>query len=121
MSFEFEFSQGGSSVPAGAYKGKFHRVENREKNEHGNSIRLIWKITRGDHEGEEASRIVGIDRPPTAKNALGRILSGLAGKLFEPGDKINIEDYIGKVYVLDVRDAPGGNGTRVEACIQDLD
>ena len=120
MSYEFEFSQGADSVPVGTYRGKFARVEDREKNEHGNSIRLVWTVQGGEHDGREATRIVGVDRPPTKKNALGRIFEGLAGKQFEPGDKVNLNDYVGTVYILDVREAPGGNGTRVESVITNM-
>jgi len=111
---EFEFSKGGDSVPPDTYKGRFDRVEEREPNEHGESVRFVWTITAGDQSGREATRICGVDRPPTAKNALGRILGGLAGKSLEIGQKIRVEDYVGRLYLLQVVDAPGGNGTRVE-------
>jgi hypothetical protein len=111
---EFEFSKGGDSVPVGTYKAKLDRVEEREKNEHGNSVRFVWKVVGGEQDDREATRIVGIDRPPTAKSALGRVLSGLAGGSFEVGQKIRVEDYVGRFFLLQVQDAPGGNGTRVE-------
>lgn len=120
MAIEFEFSKGGESVPAGMYKAKFVRVEDREKNEHGASVRFVWEVTTGEHTGREATRICGIDRPPTAKNGLGRILSGLAGKQYEPGDKIRPDDFVGRLYLLDVKDAPGGNGTRVETVMPNM-
>jgi hypothetical protein len=120
MSLEFEFSKGAESVPAGMYKAAFARVEDREKNEHGESVRFVWTVEGGEYDGREATRIVGIDRPPTAKNGLGRILSGLAGKQYEPGDKIRPDEFVGKVYLLDVKDAPGGNGTRVETCMPNM-
>jgi len=114
---DFEFSAGIESPPAGMYKATFDRVEDREKNEHGNSVRFVWEITEGEHQGREASRIVGIDRPPSKKNALGRLLAGLGGKAFEPGDKVSPDEFVGKSYLLQVADAPGGNGTRVETCM----
>ena len=111
---DFEFSAGNENPPSGMYKGVFDRVEPREKNEHGNSVRFVWRITEGDQAGREASRICGIDRPPSAKNALGRVLAGLAGKSFEVGEKVSPDDFIEKPFLLQIADAPGGNGTRVE-------
>ena len=114
---EFEFSAGAESPPAGMYKGDFDRVETREKNEHGESVRFIWIISEGELQGREASRIVGIDRPPSSKNGLGRLLGGLAGRSLEVGEKISPDSFVGRPYLLQVADAPGGNGTRVESCM----
>ena len=113
MSYEFEFSAG-EGVPAGMYKGRFDRVESREKNEHGESVRFVWIVAEGDHKDGIATRICGVDRKPTPKNALGRILAGLAGRSVEIGEKITADDFIGNEYLLQVADAPGGTGTRVE-------
>ena len=111
---DFEFSAGNENPPSGMYKGTFSRVESREKNEHGESVRFVWKITEGECMDREATRICGIDRPPSAKNALGKMLAGLAGKSFEIGEKVSPDDFVGRPYLLQIADAPGGNGTRVE-------
>ena len=114
---EFEFSEGGGGPPAGMYKARLDRVEPREKNEFGNAVRFVFKVTVGDHADEEASRIVGVDRPPTSKNALGRLLAGLNGGPISVGQKIDPGAFIGREYLLQVGEAPHGNGTRVESVL----
>ena len=112
---KFEMGQGGG-IPVGTYQAEFVRVESREPNQHGQSCMFVWAVTSGDEAGHETTRICGIDRPPTKKNALGRILEGLADTSFEVGDGIDIENYVGQRYLVQVGDSPQGSGTRVESC-----
>ena len=48
------------------------------------------------------------------KNRLGRILGGLVGKPVVAGETISVEPCIGKSFLIQVEEAPSGNGsTRV--------
>ena len=74
---------------------------------------MLLDVTEGDHAGEVASSIYGTERPPSPGNRLGRALGGLRGNPVMPGEKINVEPFIGKPYLIQVEKAPGGNGTRI--------
>lgn len=111
---EFQVTAGGSSVPAGMYKGLFEGAEPTEPHaEYGKGVRFKFKVQGGEQDGQEASVICGLEKPASPKNRLGRILGGLTGKAVEPGQTITVEQYIGKQYLLQVEAAPSGTGTRV--------
>jgi hypothetical protein len=42
------------------------------------------------------------------------MLSGLVGRALKEGEQINLDDFVGKLYLIIVAAGPGG-GTRVEA------
>ncbi len=115
MSLQFQIEQGGSTVPAGAFRARFTEVGDTEHEEYGAGLRFVWKVVGGDHDGEETSRITGIK--PTPKNALGKILAGLTGGGIEVGQTVDIESCIGREYLINVGETKGG-GTRVESVIR---
>jgi hypothetical protein len=112
MDLNFEITAGGSSVPAGMYRATFDRVEESSHEEFGSGVKWVFKVTEGAHSGEEASRITG-DRP-TPKNAAGRMISGLSGQAAKPGVRVTLEACVGREFLIQVADAPGGSGTRIE-------
>ena len=115
---EFLISNGVSSVPAGVYRATYISVEETDPHpEYGRGVRFRFKVTSGEYDGQEASVICGIEKPPTPKNRLGKILGGLAGNPVQPGQSINAELFIGKSYMIQVGPAPSGTGTRIETVI----
>lgn len=111
---QFQVTAGGSSVPVGMYRGTFSGVEVQPPHpELGKGVRFKFKVVGGDHDGEEATVICGIDKPASPKNRLGRVLGGLAGSPVQPGQTITVDSFVGKTYLLQVEQAPNGTGTRV--------
>lgn len=111
---QFQVTAGGSSVPVGMYRAVFSGVEEQPPHpEYGKGVRFTFKISGGDHDGEDATVICGIEKPASPKNRLGRVLGGLAGAPVQPGQTINVDQYAGKVYLIQVEQAPNGTGTRV--------
>lgn len=111
---QFQVTAGGSSVPAGMYRGPFLGVEETEPHaEYGRGCRFKFKVQGGEHDGEEASVICGIEKPASPKNRLGRVLGGIVGKPVEPGQVIDVTPFVGKTYLFQVEAAPNGNGTRI--------
>ncbi len=115
MSMQFTIEQGGSTVPAGAFRAKFTGVEDTEHEEYGAGFRFVFKVVGGDHDGEDATRITG-DRA-TSKNALGKMLAGITGGGIEVGQQVDIEACVEKEYLINVGETKGG-GTRVESVIR---
>lgn len=107
---DFTVSSGSCDVPPGMYRAPFVRYEETAPHpEFGRGVKFAFKIDGG----EEATRICSIEKPPTARNSLGRILSGLLGRPLEVGERLNVDACIGKQYLIQVEAAPGGNGSRV--------
>ena len=111
---QFQVTAGGSSVPVGMYRATFSGVEEQPPHpEFGKGVRFTFKVVGGEHDGEEATVICGIEKPASPKNRLGRVLGGLAGSPVVPGQTITVDQYVGKTYLLQVETAPNGTGTRV--------
>jgi hypothetical protein len=114
MSLSFQVSAGGSTVPVGMYKAIFVSVEETPPHaEFGKGCRFSFKVVGGEHDGEEASVICGMEKPASPKNRLGRILGGLVGKPVAPGETITLDQCVGKTFLIQVEQAPSGTGTRV--------
>jgi hypothetical protein len=115
MVMSFAVSAGGSTVPVGMYKAIFAGVEDTPPHaEYGRGVRFKFKVVGGEHDAEEATVICGIEKPASPKNRLGRVLGGIVGKPVAIGETITVDQYIGKTYLIQVEQAPGGNGsTRV--------
>ena len=111
---EFQVSSGGSSVPIGMYRATFAGHEATPNHpEYGRGVKFIFKVTGGDHDGEDATVICGMEKPASPKNRLGRILGGLAGNPVQAGQTVTVDQYVGKVYLIQVEAAPSGTGTRI--------
>jgi hypothetical protein len=118
---KFQVTAGGSSVPAGMYKGTFLGVEETPPHaDYGRGCRFKFKVVGGEHDGEEASVICGIEKPASPKNRLGRVLGGITGKPVEPGQTISVEQYVGRSYLFQVEAAPSGTGTRISTIMPDF-
>ena len=114
MSLQFEIGSGGSCVAPGNYRAKFVGVEPTEHEEFGAGLKWIWKVSTGDKAGEVASRIT--TPSPTLKNACGRMISGITGQSLTAGSKVNLDEFVGKEFLLQVGSTPSGS-SRVESVI----
>ena len=97
-------------VPAGSYIGRFVGAEPTET-KLGKALRWTWEVLSGPHVGAKASRITPPE--PTTRNACGRILSGITGKVLTTGEEHDPQTYVGRTYLLVVAACDGG-GSRVE-------
>jgi len=63
MAMQFQDSAGGGP-PVGMYKATFAGVEETPPHpEFGKAVRFKFKIVGGEHDGEEATVICGIEKP----------------------------------------------------------
>jgi len=101
-------------VPVGSYTAKFAGIEPTTSEQYGAGYRWKWEITAGAQAGQAASRTTGTT--PTEKNGCGAMLRGLIGGELAVGQEIDIEQYIGRNYMLVVA-ATASGATRVEAIV----
>jgi hypothetical protein len=106
----FEVKAGGGP-PAGLYTAKFLTVESTRHQEYGPGLKFFFEIIGGDHNGERTSRIT--NDSPTPKNAAGRMLAGIIGEALTPGSKIDLTQYVGRQFLIEVENMP--NGTRISS------
>src|SRR5262249_51526918 len=97
----------------GAYAGIEPQAPNAEK---GFGAGIRWKLTidAGPHIGQTASRITSAT--PTPKNSCGKMLSGLIGRALKEGEQINLDEYVGKRYMIVIGAGQNG-GTRIEVIV----
>jgi hypothetical protein len=108
----------GSCVPPGFYAAQFLGCEETEPHpEYGRGVRFKFRIVGGDQDGAQASVIVGLEKPPTPKNRLGRVLGGLAGAPVAPGMTISVDQYVGRNFLISVQQVGSGQGTRIETIV----
>jgi hypothetical protein len=119
MDDEIEISHG-SGPPPGAYACTFDGIQpskaddpNLEK--YGPSWKFVWTVADGPHKGIQATRITGTK--PTAGNACGKLLAGLAGGAVAGGQRMRWRDAIGKKFLVVVEPTASGKGTRVTSCV----
>jgi len=110
MNMQFEVKAGGGP-PAGFYRAKFLAVEPTEHEEYGQSVKVVFEVSDGEHKGEQATRTTSAS--PTPKNAAGRMLAGITGLSLTPGAKIDLAAFVGKEYLLQVEATADGAGTRI--------
>ena len=110
MTLQFEVSQSGGP-PAGFYRAKFLDVEPTSHEEYGAGLKFVFEIVDGDHLGEQATRITS--EKPTLKNAAGRMVSGISGKSLKAGIAVDLEPFVGHVYLIQVSDTDSGTSTRI--------
>ena len=101
-----------AGAPAGHHSATFTDAFEMppSDNGYGPAMKLVWTLD----DGTEASRICGIQ--PTARNATGKLLSGLLGRQLEPNADWDITPCIGQRYLIVVEMSESGNGTRVTSC-----
>jgi len=100
-------------VPPGNYLARFSRIENVE-NQYGTAIRWVFTINSGPYTSKEISRFTTPDF--TLTNAAGKMAEGVAGRKLEADEEIDLDQYFGKLYQVEVELAPKGESTRVARC-----
>lgn len=115
---ELTLTMTAGGVPAGAYVGEFVGVEPFEggQEDYGEAVLLRWRITGGEHDGAEATRIVSKKFSP--KSGLAKFAVALAGRAIAPGEAFSFASVVGVRGSLVVAETPSGSGTRVEAFIR---
>jgi hypothetical protein len=113
---EMKLTVSAGGVPAGNYVAKFKGIEpyQDKENKYGEGLRWTWQVEKGPHAGQTASRITGCS--PSPKNACGKILSGLLNRPVQPSEEVDINDFVGKSYLIVVGAAE--SGTRVETVLE---
>lgn len=76
---------------------------------------MAWRfqILEGPESGKQADRISG--RQPSPKNVCGRFLAAVSGQILKDGMEVDLEQYVGKKYRINVVQKESGNGT----CVSD--
>jgi hypothetical protein len=100
------------SWPRRVYLAKFLGVEASPSNEYGEGRRWPFEVVSGPQKGSKTSRVTG--QSPSLKNGCGKIVTGLTGKPLTPGDDIDVDLFIGKIYLIVVANTEGG-GTRIDS------
>jgi hypothetical protein len=101
------------SLPVGEYVARFIGCENSNHSEYGDGVAWKFEITDGPCKGRQVSRVTSPE--PTDKNACGRIIGGLAGGRIDRGAEIDVDQFIGREYLITVGENSTGTGTRVES------
>jgi hypothetical protein len=70
-----------------------------------------FEVAEGSDKGKIASRISG--KHPNPKNIAGRLMAAVSGKYLKPGVEINLDQYVGKLYLITVEPTSTGKGTRI--------
>lgn len=101
-----------SAPPAGIYSGEFMGVEETNHEQYGPGAVFKWKITAGEHAGKIASRTCKPEA--TMANVTGKMIAGLLGGQFKPGE-VSLEACVGRKYTVVVGPTKDGQRTRVES------
>jgi len=109
-----KFTMTNDGVPVGNYPVEFTGAEEFE-NEYGPGVRLKWKVTGGDQEGSEPTRIVSAKLSP--KSNLFKFVSALKGSKPEAGEEIDLDSLTGIKGMAIVGETDSG-ATRVETFIR---
>lgn len=100
-------------VPVGSYLAIFLSIDPID-NQYGPALRWVFEITSGPYISKTISRFT---RPEfTTNNAAGKMLNGIVGRQVEADEEIDLSDYFGKLYQIEVKESPKGESVRVERC-----
>lgn len=114
---EFIVSSGG--LPPGAYSAQFvgaePYTENQEK--YGPGVSLKFRVTAGEHAGEEASRICAAKLTP--KSSLGKFAVALKGSAIAAGESFNFASYVGSNGTILVEQTENG-GSKITTFLRSL-
>jgi hypothetical protein len=108
----FSFNNTNDSVPVGQYEARFVGVEDTNHDEYGPGVAWKFEITSGIHKGQQTSRVTSPE--PTRKNSCGNMIRSLAGGRVDEGEMIDVDQFIGRKYLITVGENSTGTGTRVE-------
>src|SRR5262245_43177237 len=87
-------------LPIGSYRGILKSIEDANHDEFGAGVRFTFLIEHGAEKGQECQVTCNSERPPTAKNRLGRMLSGLSGRKLQPGESCDASAFVGRKFVF---------------------
>ena len=104
----------GEGVPAGSYWATFAGVE-PVNNEFGDGLRWQFQVASGPHKGSKTSRTT--QPKPSPKNGCGKVLMGLLGRSLNAGETFDVEQFVGKTYLIVVAQTENG-GSRVDSVTQ---
>ena len=104
----------GEGVPAGSYLATFAGIE-PVNNEFGDGLRWQFTVVAGPQKGCKASRTT--QPKPSPKNGCGKVLTGLLGRQLNPGESLDVEQFVGQTYLIVVAQTESGS-TRVESVTQ---
>jgi len=109
-----------SAVPAGSYNASFIGIESYKQNvdKFGLGVVVKFKITSGDHKGEEASRICS--NKFNTKSNLYMFARALLGRELAIGEAFDFKDHIGTKGMVVVERTEGGS-TRVATFLRSPD
>ena len=106
---------GGDPVPVGGYEAAFAGLEQTEHPEVGPGVAWRFRILTGDQRDRIATRVTG--ESPSLKNAAGRLLSAITGAALAAGQEVDLQEFVGREFMISVEPSPSGQGTRVGAVI----
>lgn len=109
----FGFTIKSKDCPAGIHRARFNGAENTTHAEYGDGLKFEFEVIDGEHKGMRACRYTSAD--PTPRNAAGRLMADLYGAKPTNGLAVDLDQCIGKQYMIVVREGEGGR-TRVESC-----
>lgn len=96
-------------VPPGAHTAKFLGVEQKES-KFGPGIVWKFEVVSGPYAKAKTSGMTGIE--PTAQNKCGKFLAGIMGKPLSVDQEIDLQSYVGKMYLVVVEPTDKG-GSRI--------
>jgi hypothetical protein len=100
--------------PPGTFRGRFLGVETSTHVQYGAGLRFLFEVVSGPHAGLRASRVT--PAALTLTNAGGRMLSALTGRPLRADEAVDIDEFIGREYILTVEETPTG-ATRVATVV----
>lgn len=90
------------SLPPGDYRCKLESV-NAVDTEFGEGLRFVFVCAQGKMTDWTAVKTTGL--VPSATNALGKLLSELAGGAkFDPNDEVDVDAFVGHEFMVTVGD-----------------
>jgi hypothetical protein len=93
------------------YLAKLTGVEPVTNDQYGPGLRFKYSVAKGPLAGQSVARTTGC--APSPKNSLGKLLSGMLGRALSLDEEIEVDDIIGREYMIVVGVTDSG-GTRVE-------
>jgi hypothetical protein len=111
---------GSSGVPVGSYNATFEGIEAYKENLDKFCVGVVlkFKITSGDHKGEETSRICSKKFNP--KSNLYKFAKALIGRELTGGESFDFANHIGAKGMVIVEQTEGGS-TRVATFLKSPD
>jgi len=106
-------------IPIGSYRADLKSAEIATHPEYGEGVCFRFAICSGANAGQEPCVTCSTERPPSPKNKLGRILSGMLGRPVQPGEAIDATQFVGKRFNIVLQSNQDGTGTCISAVMPD--